>query len=62
MKKEYWKPVLGYEGLYEVSTANVRHCCNGGYKDNKKKNGWHKATRCKNWIFKFHLMLDPVQF
>lgn len=19
MKKEYWKPVLGYEGLYEVS-------------------------------------------
>ena len=46
---------------YNVSTGNVRHCCNGGYKDNKKKNGWHKATRCKNWIFKFHLMLDPKQ-
>lgn len=47
---------------YNVLPINIKHCCNGGYKDNKKKNGWHKATRCKNWIFKFHLMLDPVQF
>ena len=46
---------------YNVLTINIRHCCNGGYKDNKKKNGWHKATRCKNWIFKFHLMLGPEQ-
>ena len=46
---------------YNVSPGNVRHCCNGGFKDNKKKNGWHKATRCKNWIFKFHLMLGPAR-
>lgn len=42
---------------YNVLPTNIKHCCDGGYKDNKKKNGWHKATRCKNWIFKFHLML-----
>ena len=47
---------------YNVSPGNVRHCCNGGFKDNKKKNGWHKTTRCKNWIFRFHLMLpDPAR-
>lgn len=46
---------------YNVLPINIKHCCNGGYKDNKKKNGWHKTTRCKNWIFKFHLMLDQVQ-
>ena len=46
---------------YNVSPGNVRNCCNGGHKDNKKKNGWHKATRCKNWIFKFHLMLGPAR-
>ena len=46
---------------YNVSPCNVSYCCNGGYKDKKKKNGWHKATRCKNWIFKFHLMLDPAR-
>ena len=46
---------------YNVLPTNIKHCCDGGYKDNKKKNGWHKATRCKNWIFKFHLMLGPAR-
>ena len=77
-KKEWSKPIDVYDlnmnfietlpsieecgRKYNVLPINIKHCCNGGYKDNKKKNGWHKATRCKNWIFKYHLMLlDQAQ-
>ena len=63
MKKEYWRPVLGYEGLYEVSNLGRARsldrwvkCPNGSVRFYKgkilklktNKYGYLKVNLCKN--------------
>ena len=63
MKKEYWRPVVGYEGLYEVSNfgrvrsldrwvkgrnGSVRLCKGRILKPFTTKNGYLKVSLCKN--------------
>lgn len=63
MKKEYWKPVLGYEGLYEVSNCgrvrsldtyrkgrngSIIFCKGKILKPFKNTQGYLKVVLCKN--------------
>lgn len=59
MENEIWKPIISYEGLYEISNyGNVKslrkfHGNNGNYKERilkprKDKNGYLEITLCKN--------------
>lgn len=63
MKKEYWKPVVGYEGLYEVSNwgrvksfdtyrkgknGSVRLCKGRILKPKTNKDGYLHVVLCKN--------------
>ena len=55
MKKEYWKPVLDYEGLYEVSNwgrvKSLNYIHSGKEKILKPvttKNGYLRVVLCKN--------------
>ena len=58
MKKEYWKPVVGYEGLYEVSNwGGVKSLKFGKekiLKPQKDKDGYLQVTLCKNNIKKVY--------
>ena len=52
MKKEYWKPVVGYEGLYEVSNLGRVKSLKFGkeriLKPQKDTSGYLCVTLCKN--------------
>lgn len=63
MKKEYWKPVVGYEGLYEVSNwgrvkgldrwvksrwGSIRICKGRIMKSYTNKSGYLYVVLCKN--------------
>lgn len=55
MKKEYWRPIVGYEGLYEVSNFGRVKSLNYNHtgkekimKPNKDKGGYLKVGLCKN--------------
>ena len=56
MKKEYWKPVVGYEGLYEVSNwGRVKSLKFGKeriLKQNQCMNGYYYVGLSKNGILK----------
>ncbi len=47
---EVWKPILGYEGIYEVSTdGNIRNFRNKKQlKPQRSGNGYFKVNLCKN--------------
>lgn len=55
-QKEIWKPVAGYEGLYEVSNeGNVRSLKSGRWRNRRKiltprkiDNGYHLVALCKD--------------
>lgn len=55
-QKEIWKPVAGYEGLYEVSSeGNVRSLKSGRWRNRRKiltprkiDNGYHLVALCKD--------------
>lgn len=67
MKKEYWKPVLGYEGLYEVSNwgrvkslkrlvkspRGYRTVCERTLKPTKDSHGYLCVSLCKEGKMKF---------
>lgn len=67
---ENWKPVVGYEGLYEVSDlGRVKSLVeNHGrsreliLKPVKKKSGYLYVTLCKNGVKKFHRVHRLVAF
>ena len=59
MKKEYWKPVVGYEGLYEVSnwgrvkSLNYNHTGKGKIlKQQQSMDGYYSVGLSKNGILK----------
>lgn len=56
MKKEYWKPVVGYEGLYEVSNwgrvKSIRFGKERILKPFKNKDGYLLVTLSKNGTHK----------
>ena len=56
MKKEYWKPIKGYEGLYEVSNLGRVKSLKFGkermLKVSKDKKGYLHVVLCKNGILK----------
>ena len=60
MKKEYWKPVVGYEGLYEVSNwGRVKSLKFGKekiLKPSKNKKGYLHVVLCKENILKNFLV------
>ena len=63
MKKEYWKPVVGYEGLYEVSnwgrvkSLNYNHTGKGKIlKQNQIKNGYKSVMLYKDGNGKNYLV------
>lgn len=60
MKKEYWKPVVGYEGLYEVSNwGRVKSIRFGKERIMKfyiNGNGYSQVTLIKNNIKKTYLV------
>lgn len=71
MKKEYWKPVVGYEGLYMVSNCgriksldtyrkgkngSIRFCKGKILKPGTTKNGYLLVGLYKNGKVKFHLV------
>ena len=63
MKKEYWKPVVGYEGLYEVSnwgrvkSLNYNHTGKGKIlKQNQIMNGYKSVMLCKDGKRKNYLV------
>ena len=64
MKKEYWKPVLGYEGLYEVSNwgrvKSIRFGKERILKPYTDKRGYLNVSLCKNnkqKLFKVHRLV-----
>ena len=63
MKKEYWKPVVGYEGLYEVSNFGRVKSLKFGKerilkqsKNKKTKHGYYVVCLSKNGIVKNYLV------
>lgn len=64
MKKEYWKPVLGYKGLYEVSNwGRIKSLPRNGtvkyariLKPHTNKSGYSYVILCKNNIKKTFLV------
>ena len=60
---EEWRPVVGYEGIYEVSNLGNIKSLNyhrsgeeGTLSANPDKNGYMKITLCKNGKTKSHLL------
>ena len=67
MKKEYWKPVVGYEGLYEVSNwgrvKSIKFGKERILKLHKDTSGYLCVTLCKNnnqCQFKVHRLVAEV--
>lgn len=62
MSEEIWKPVLGYEGLYEVSSlGRVRRVeCLIVYKDGRKRLWPRKNIKVRIWKRKGYDYLSPI--
>lgn len=61
MKKEYlneiWRPVVGYEGLYEVSSfGRVKNCFGKFLALHSIQSGYLRVSLCKNCKTKHHLV------
>ena len=61
MKKEYWKPVVGYEGHYQVSNCGRVKSIKFGkekiLKQNQCMNGYKSVTLCKDGKKKLFLFI-----
>ena len=60
MKKEIWKPVVGYEGLYEVSNLGRVKSLKYGkeriLRPATDSNGYHQVNLCKDGKVKMYLV------